>query len=215
MFPLPVPSGAVAVLDIEHLPEEEVERLAAEGSLVVIATDSRTFRVRPTADGLLVRTPTAGARFRKATRRGLVLAAAVGGLLYVADTWAEQKGDPVIYTTPTGETVAVRGGHASTVSVEHGMVPTTPVPSPSRMEPVARAATRPSLAPAKPLPRATPDLPSQAAERATTAMRNRPEPVRAKPVKQATPTPSPTTRSAVEVAVDLPVLPRVEVMLAP
>lgn len=131
MADIRIPSGALAVLDLNDLPEECVESLSAAGALVAVFHNPRTYHVRRTPDGLRL-----NARgLRAVLRRGLVLAActlvATMALAYTDREVTVRTADPVLYTTDTGDVLTVRG--ARIVGVEHR----APAPAPSASIPAS------------------------------------------------------------------------------
>jgi hypothetical protein len=206
MTTIHVPSGAVAILDLEDIPEEAVEALRARQALTVQFHNPRTYRVYTTPDGFEVRALSTGAKVKRAARHlGVAAAVAlVGGmLLYRAPDLAVAEVD---YQTTDGRTVHVRGNTVRAITGPGS----EPVEGPPLVEVLApriapfasRAASRLSPAPTTPAPASTPALPVPAPERATEA-------VREAPARTGVPAPMPTpaaSRPGVEVDVRLPVV---------
>ena len=214
MTTIDVPSGALAFLDLDLLPEETIESLRASRALTVQFHNPRTYRVYTTRDGFEVRVVGKRAFLKRATRH-LALAAGValvgGTLLFRVPDYTTP---PVQYVTTTGETIRLQGDHATVFGrpapdpahaprVVEAVVPPsvrTPATAPSRA-----AERRSPASKSSPGPR-TPALPSQAAERATEAVREAPPRVAvevgAKPVPATTSTPRPS----VTVEAELPLV---------
>jgi hypothetical protein len=206
MTTIDVPSGALAFLDLDLLPEETIESLRASRAITVQFDNPRTYRVYTTPDGFEARVVSPGAKAKRVLRLlGVAAAVAlVGGmLLYRAPDLAVAEVD---YQTTDGRTVHVRGNTVRAITGPGS----EPVEGPPlvevlapRLAPLAsRAATRLSPAPTTPAPASTPALPAPAPERATSA-------VREAPARTGVPAPRPTpsaSRPGVAVDVRLPVV---------
>jgi hypothetical protein len=213
MTTINVPSGAVAILDLEDLPEETIEALRARQALTVQFHNPRTYRVYTTPDGFEVRVLSRGAKAKRALRHlGVAAAVAlVGGmLLYRAPDLAVAEVD---YQTTDGRTVHVRGNTVRAVTgpgSEPADGPRLVEVLAPRIAPLAsRDATRLSPAPTTPAPASTPAPPAPAPERATSAVREAPARTSSKPDPARTKA-SPT---GVSVEVGLPLGGRVGVSL--
>jgi hypothetical protein len=213
MTTIDVPSGALAFLDLDLLPEETIESLRASRAITVQFDNPRTYRVYTTPDGFEARVVSPGAKAKRVLRLlGVAAAVAlVGGmLLYRAPDLAVAEVD---YQTTDGRTVHVRGNTVRAITGPGS----EPVEGPPlvevlapRLAPLAsRAATRLSPAPTTPAPASTPALPAPAPERATSAVREAPARATSKP----DPATTKTDEHGVSVEVGLPLGGRVGVSL--
>jgi hypothetical protein len=218
MTTIHVPSGAVAILDLEDLPEEAVEALRARQALTVQFHNPRTYRVYTTPDGFEARVVSPGAKARRVLRHlGVAAAVAlVGGmLLYRAPDLAVAEVD---YQTTDGRTVHVRGNTVRAITgpgSEPAADPRLVEVLAPRLAPLAsRDATRVSPAPTTPAPASTPTLPAPAPERATEAVREAParSATKAEPKPEPTPVATPDA-PGLDVRAALPGLPEVKVTL--
>ena len=224
MTTIDVPSGALAFLDLDYLPEETIETLRTSRALTVQFHNPRTYRVYTTPDGFEVRVVGKRARLKRAARH-LTIAATValigGTILYRVPDY---KDEAVVYETTSGERLRVQGDHVvsldpaepatkgpdllEVIAPQHLRLPVT---APSR------AALRVSPARSAPRPASTPALPSQAAERATSAVREAPARASVVPAPAPSVKPDPAKVKAsptgVSVEADLPLVGRVGVGL--
>lgn len=103
-----IPSGAVAILDLDYVPEERIEPLAASGALVAVLQNPETYSVRKTLDGLALR---GRSHFHKtiAALRVVCLATvtACAGLLIYREV-SVATAEPVVYTTTAGDVVTIK-----------------------------------------------------------------------------------------------------------